>query len=171
MHRNVFVTLVVTVLCFSPWTTQLCGQANSPVPKPEVSPFDAMQHDIAARKAALLTEENDLQAMANSLSGTDLSTVLSVDQKAGQGVMELDATLWFAGIYQNMQCDADRNVAKIALKNRLGFYAHLLDVEAEQISQHLVFTRLPAVAQSGQRIKEDLRAAKATLEEMDAFLK
>ena len=171
MHRNVVVTLVVTALCFSSSTTQLHGQETSPSPKAEVSPFELMQRDMAARKKALISEEDDLEAMAKSLSGMELDSVLSIDQKAGQGVMQLDATLWFAAIYKNMQCDADREVARNVLKNRLAFYAHLFDMEAEQVAAHLAFVRLPATAQSGQRIKEDLRAAKATLEEMDASLK
>ncbi len=130
-----------------------------------------MQGDLAARKKALLSEAADLEEMEKSLTGVEMDTASSIDEKAGQGVMEVDATLWFSATYNNMQCDADREVAKTVLKNRLGFYAHLLDLEAEQVAGELAFTRLPAVAQSGQQIKENLRAAKTTLDEMADLLK
>jgi hypothetical protein len=126
---------------------------------------------LAARKKALLSESGDLEEMEKSLNGIEMDTANSIDEKAGQGVMEVDAALWFSAIYNNMQCDTNREIAKTALKNRLGFYAHLLDLEAEQVAGQLAYTRLPALAQSGQQIKENLRAAKTTLDEMADLLK
>ena len=80
--------------------------------------------------------------------------------------MEIDATIWFFAVYSGMECDADREKARTALKNRLGFYAHLLDIEADQISGHLGFTKLPATAQMGTRLRDELRAAKGKMDEI-----
>jgi hypothetical protein len=171
MHRSLLVVLLVVTAFGSSILPRPSGQANSQAPKPEVSPLESMQRDLAASKKALLSEATDLDEMGKSLRGVEGDTALSIDNKAGQGVMEIDATLWFADIYENMQCDADREVAKRTLSNRLAFYSHLLDLEADQTVGHLADTRLPAVAQSGQRVKENLRAAKATLDEMSASLK
>jgi hypothetical protein len=138
--------------------------ANSP------SPSEVIERDIAARKQALLNESNDLEEMAKSLNGSEFQAALQLDEKAGQGVMELDATIWFLRVYDNMQCEADREVARVALKNRLGFYSHLLGLEADQAAGSLAFVRLPATAQAGARIKDDLRAAKRKLDEIAASL-
>ena len=171
MHRLSFVALVVVAVCCAVLPLRLRGQENSQTPKPEVSPFDNMQSELGLHKKALLSESQDLEAMMRSLKSPDQDAAIAIDQRASLGAMELDATIWFAGIYENMQCDADREVAKAALKNRLGFYAQLLDLEAETTAKQLALTRVPAVAQSGQRIKEHLRAAKATLDEMAASVK
>jgi len=63
--------------------------------------------------------------------------------------MYLDAMFWFVGVYYRMQCDEDRILAKAVLLNRLGFYAHMLDMTVDQTNGSLRLTRLPAVAQQG----------------------
>ena len=129
------------------------------------------ERDIAARKKALLSESSDLGEMEKTLRGTEFDAALSLDQKASQGAMELDAAFWFLAVYDRMQCDADREVAKVALKNRLGFYSYVLGLEADQAAAQLAFARLPATAQAGERIKDALRAAKNKLDEIAASLK
>ena len=104
--------------------------------------------------------------MAKSLKSPDVDVALEVDTKAQHGVMELDAAIWFLDIYNSMQCAPDREIAKTALKNRLGFYSYLLGLEADQIAAHLAFVNSPAVVQSGMRVKDELRAAKSKLDEI-----
>ena len=108
--------------------------------------------------------------MAKSLDGAEFSTAMSLDNKASQGVMELDATYWFVDVYEHMQSEQDRAVAKAVLKYRLSFYSYLLGLEADQTAGYLAFAQLPATAQAGARIKDDLRAAKAKLDEIAASL-
>lgn len=129
------------------------------------------ERDIAARKEALLSDSSDLGEMEKSLKGTEFDTAFSLDRKASQGVMELDAVVWFLAVYDHMQCDSDREVAKVALKNRLGFYSYLLGLEADQAAGQLAFARLPATSQAGVQIKDELRAAKNKLDEIAASLK
>jgi hypothetical protein len=129
------------------------------------------ERDIAARKKALLSESSDLEEMAKTLSGTEFDVNSSLDARASQGAMELDAVFWFLAVYDRMQCDADRETAKVALKNRLGFYSYVLGLEADQAAGQLAFARLPATAQAGARIKDALRAAKNKLDEIAASLK
>ena len=105
--------------------------------------------------------------MAETLGvpGFDSAQMMLIDD-ANQGVMELDATEWFLNVYDNMKCEPGREVAKATLKNRLGFYSHLLDVEAGLAAKQLALVNRPATAQAGQRIKDDLRAAKNKLDEI-----
>jgi hypothetical protein len=128
------------------------------------------ERDLAAKKKTLLSESTDLEEMAKSLKGPDFDTALQVDDKAQQGVMELDAAIWFLGVYDNMQCAPDREISKAALKNRLGLYSHLLGLEADQVAGHLAFANSPATVQTGLRVKDELRGAKSKLDEITASL-
>ena len=79
----------------------------------------------------------------------DTHNALEIDDQALRGEMYLDAMFWFVGVYYRMQCDEDRILAKAVLLNRLGFYAHMLDMTVDQTNGSLRLTRLPAVAQQG----------------------
>ena len=129
------------------------------------------ERDIEARKKALLDESSDLEEVAKSLTGTELDTALSLDRKASQGAVDLDAAYWFLAEYDHMTCSADRDVSKAVLNNRLGFYSYLLGIEEHQAAGQLAFARLPATAQAGERIKDDLQAAKNKLDELAISLK
>lgn len=64
--------------------------------------------------------------------------------------------------------EADRATARVALKNRLGYYAHLLDVAVDQATKQLTLTNLPATAEAGLRMRDELRAAKNKLDAIAA---
>jgi hypothetical protein len=131
-----------------------------------LSKLSNYEDEIGARKAALLKESLDLE----SFKGGEFTDAMQIDQKAQSAEGELDATLWFLDIYSRMQCDADRGVARGALKNRLGLYTYLLGIEAADTASDLEFTKSPAVAQLGGRVEKDLRAAKTKLDEIAASL-
>ena len=127
-----------------------------------------------ARKKALLNDSTDLEAVAKSVqnqASLEFNIAMELDGKAGSSIEELDATLWFLAVYDHMQCEPDRDVAKQALVNRLGLYAHLLEIRADQAAGNIALARLPATVQMGTRIKDDVRAAKATLDNIAATLK
>jgi hypothetical protein len=138
---------------------------------PEIAAKKAVEGDLRTRKENLTTQSGDLQSIMKSLSGEDFDNALAIDARAGQGEVYLDATYWFVGTYDRMQCDEDKNVAKAVLQNRLGFYASLLNMAVDQTNEYLGLTRVPAVAQQGQRIRDELRAAKVKLDEVAASLK
>ena len=138
---------------------------------PPIAAKKAVESDLGTRKKNLLTQSQDLESIAKSLTGVDVNSALSIDERAQQGAMYLDATYWFVGIYDRMQYDEDKNVAKAVLQNRLGFYAYMLDMAVDQTNGYLGLTRVPAVAQQGQRIRDELRAAKVKLDEIAASLK
>jgi hypothetical protein len=173
MKRNqiVAVTTVLGAVLLVAFPKRLGGQAGgtqSQASSPVTSPNE---RDVAAMKQALINDATDLEGMAKSLGGTELSSVLAIDEKAHEGVMEMDASLWFLSIYDSMQCDKDREIAKTALKNRLGFYSYVLGIEADSAAGPLPFMSLPATVQSSVRVKDDLRAAKNKLDEIAGSLK
>lgn len=140
-------------------------------PAPKTDEPSPIERDIAARKKSFLSQKGDLETMGKSVTGPDVQVILALDEKAGHAALELDATLWFLTLYDNMQCEQDREVAKTALKNRLGFYSHILGLEADQVPGQLAFSKLPTTAQAGQRLKDDLRAARDKLDEINVLLK
>lgn len=157
---------VLAPCCYSQDAATKSDQQDAP----EIAARKVVESDLGMRKKNLLTQSGDLESITKSLNGVDFDNALSIDERAGQGVMYLDAIYWFVGTYDRMQCDEDKNVAKAVLQNRLGFYAHLLDMAVDQTNGYLGRTRVPAVAQQGQRIRDELRAAKVKLDEVAASL-
>ncbi len=85
--------------------------------------------------------------------------------------MYVDATVWFLAMYNRMECDSDRAIAKAVLSDRLGFYSQMLGMAADQTNGYLAYSRVPAIAQQGRLIKDELRNAKNNLDEIAASLK
>jgi hypothetical protein len=153
-----------------------CCYSQDAVPKteqdpPEIAAKKAVEADLGTRKKNLIAQSQDLESIAGSLSGFDRDNALAIDDRADFGMAYLDATFWFVLSYNRMQCDEDKTIEKAVLQNRLGFYAHMLDMAVSQTNGFLGLTRVPAVAQQGQRIRDELRAAKNKLDEIAASLK
>lgn len=126
--------------------------------------------DLAAKKTALFKDSSDLTAMANSLQGDEGAVVERLSTKHELTVMAIDATIGFYSVYEQMQCEADRATARAVLKNRLGLYSELIDGEADFVTRSLPMTKLPAIAQAGLQLRDDLRAAKGKLDAIAASL-
>ena len=161
--RVVLAAVILGAVLFAALPGRLGGQAGD---SPQNAASFPDERDLAARKKAVLSESTDLEEMAKSLKGPDFEAASQMDVKAQMAAMELDAALWFVGIYNNMQCVPDREIAKSALKYRLGFYSYLLGLEADQVAGELAFANSPAVVQTGMRVKDELRAAKSKLDEI-----
>ena len=154
-----------------------CCYSQDAVPKayqqdaPEIAARKAVLVDLDTRKKNLIAQSDDMASIAKSLNGFDFNNAMSISDHAQHGMIYLDAVYWFVNTYDRMQCVEDKNFAKAVLQDRLGFYAHLLDIAVDQTNGHLGLTRVPAVAQQGQRIRDELRAAKVKLDEIAATLK
>jgi len=158
---------VFAACCYSQDAAPKADQQDTP----EMAARKAVEVDLWTRKNDLLTQSDDMGSIAKSLNGFDFNNASSIVDHAQQGAMYLDATYWFLGLYDRMQCGEDKDLAKGVLQNRLGFYAHLLDMAVDQTNGYLGLTRVPAVAQQGQRIRDELRAAKVKLDEIAASLR
>ena len=137
----------------------------------EIAANKAVLVDLDTRKKNLVAQSDDMNSIEKSLNGFDFDNAMSISDHAQHGMIYMDAVYWFVSTYDRMQCVEDKNVAKAVLQDRLGFYAHLLDLAVDRTNGHLGLTRVPAVAQQGQRIRDELRAAKVKLDEIAASLK
>src|ERR1039458_7666049 len=115
-----------------------CCYSQDAVPKayqqdaPEIAARKAVLVDLDTRKKNLIAQSDDMNSIAKSLNGFDFNNAGTIVDHAQQGMMYLDAMFWFVGTYDRMQCDEDKKLAKSVLQNRLGFYAHLLDMAVDQ---------------------------------------
>lgn len=137
----------------------------------DVSQVQSDLRDLAANKTTLENDSGDLEAMATSIQGSEQETLIDFDTIAQKGFLEVDATISFLGVYSKMQCEPDRATAKATLENRIGFYSHILSLEVDHTNGTLAFAKLPATAQEGTRLRDDLRAAKDKLDGIAASLK
>lgn len=138
---------------------------------PEIAARKAVLVDLDTRKKNLMAQSDDMASIAKSLHGFDFDNAMSISDHAQHGMLYLDAVYCFVDTYDRMQCAEDKNVAKAVLQDRLGFYALMLGMAVDRTNGHLGLTRVPAVAQQGQRIRDELRAAKVKLDEIAASLK
>ncbi|MGA2851914.1 MAG: hypothetical protein ABSE46_23170 [Terracidiphilus sp.] len=169
MHRFVITILlaVVAACCYSQDAAPKSDQQGVP----EIAARKAVLVDLDTRKKNLIAQSDDMASIAKSLNGFDFNNAMSISDHAQHGMIYLDAVYWFVGTYDKMQCVEDKNVAKAVLQDRLGFYALMLDMAIDRTNGHLGLTRVPAVAQQGQRMRDELRAAKNKLDEIAASLK
>ena len=169
MHKFAIAIVLAVFLasCYSQDAAPKADQQDTP----EMAAKKGVERDLNIRKTNLIAQTDDMDSIAKSLNGFDFSNAMTIADHAQQGMMYLDATFWFLGLYDRMQCSEDKDLAKGVLQNRLGFYAHLLDMAVDQTNGNLGLTRVPAVAQQGQRIRDELRAAKVKLDEIAASLK
>jgi hypothetical protein len=168
--RKFAITIMLAVFaacCYSQDAVPKSNQQDAP----EIAARKAVLVDLDTRKKNLIAESDDMNSIAKSLNGFDFNNAGTIVDHAQQGMMYLDAMFWFVGTYDRMQCNEDKNLAKAVLQNRLGFYTHMLDMAVDQTNGNLGLTRVPAVAQQGQRIRDELRAAKVKLDEIAASLK
>ncbi|HEY1902467.1 MAG TPA: hypothetical protein VGG56_08570 [Terracidiphilus sp.] len=168
--RNFAITIMLAVF-------GACCYSQSAVPKadqqdaPEIAARKAVLVDLDTRKKNLIAQSDDMASIAKSLNGFDFNNAMSISDHAQHGMIYLDAVYWFVGTYDRMQCVEDKNAAKAVLQDRLSFYALMLDMAVDRTNGRLGLTRVPAVAQQGQRIRDELRAAKNKLDEIAASLK
>jgi hypothetical protein len=169
MHKFVIIIMlaVVAVCCYSQDAAPKPDQQDSP----EIAAKKAVLVDVGTRKNNLITQSDDMASIAKSLNGFDFNNAMSISDHAQHGAIYLDAVYWFVSTYDRMQCVEDKNVAKAVLQDRLGFYALMLDMAVDRTNGQLGLTRVPVVAQQGQRIRDELRAAKAKLDEIAVSLK
>jgi hypothetical protein len=169
--RNFAITIILAMFGACCYSQDAVPKAE-PQDAPEVAAKKAVEADLDTRKKNLIAQSEDMGSIEKSLlGGVDFNNASAIEGHAEQGMGYLDAAFWFVGMYNRMQCDEDKTIAKILLQNRLAFYAYMLNMAVDQTNEDLGLTRIPAVVQQGQRIRDELRAAKNKLDEIAASLK
>jgi hypothetical protein len=157
-HAVVMAVLVTVLLAAFP--KRLGGQAGT-----------LPSHDLSALEKTFSTYSKDFQALEGPLRGDELLEVEFLDDVATTAEDRLHAANAMLEMYNSVSCRPDREKVKAILKEQLDYYSWQMGNEADRSAGSLQFAKMPAVAQTGLKMKDDLRAAKSKLDEIAASLK
>ncbi len=130
------------------------------------SQSSANLRDLVGRKTALISDFNDFMEMVKALppQGSETNLAINLDEYVQPGIGYLDATIAFLTVYEKMQCEPDRMVAKGILKDQLRKYSYFLNTNADSVTGLVALTALPRTAQEGRHLRDELHAAKDKLD-------
>ena len=134
----------------------------------ENSQSQSNPHDLSARVTAFGNYVKDFRAMEKPLQGEELEVLRFLDQVATTAEDRLGAANTLLQMYDSISCKPDRVRAKRILKAQLDYYSWVFDSEVTRVTGGLTFVKVPAAAQIGLRMKDDLRAAKEKLDAIAA---
>ena len=146
-------------LLFETFPTRLGGQAASSPP-----------HDLSAQVKAFSNYSKDFRALEGSLHGEEWQEVDFLDGIATTAAETFEAANTMLDMYDSISCKPDRAKVRPILKKHLDYYSRNMDWEADRSAGSLQFAKVPAVAQMGLRMKDDLRAAKEKLDAIGGSL-
>jgi hypothetical protein len=152
--------IAVLVLCANPLLYGQVVTSHSP-PNP---------HDLSSQVKAFDDYSKDFRAMQQPAQGEALQLLFFLDQVATTAQDRLYAANAALKMYDGISCKPDRVRAKRILKDQLESYSWVFDSEVTRTSGGLTFVKVPAAAQTGLRMKDDLRSAKQKLDAIVASL-
>jgi len=82
----------------------------------------------------------------------------------------LDSTIALLEVYENISSGADRAKIQPLIKLQVSRYVKNIEGSVPEVNANLADTKLPAVAATGDRMKQDLRDAKAFLDSLQTSL-
>jgi hypothetical protein len=107
------------------------------------------------------------KAQAHSMDKLEILTTDNLDMVAIQTFDFLMAVASLVTVYSNITKDADSRRAKPIIKKLFDYYAEQIGVNVGRVNYWLAYTKSPAMAASGTRLKEDLREIKTLIESID----
>ncbi len=159
-NRAVFATLILGASLLAAFPKRLGGQAGA-----------LPSHDLSALEEAFSSYSKDFRALEAPLHGDELQEVEFLDEVATTAEDRLHAANAMLEMYKNISCKPDREKVKPIVKEQFNYYSWQMGNEADRSAGSLQFAKLPAIAQMGLKMKDDLRAAKSKLDEIAASLK
>ena len=100
-------------------------------------------------------------------NGTEYSISVDLYYMATRAQECLHAANSILQIYDLITCETDRSKIKPLIKMELRDSVRGIEMHVKQVNDNLAFTKVPAVATSGTKLKEDLREAIALLESIE----
>jgi len=154
------LAIMISAGCMAQSATQPKQSQTSPSGK-----VDAAQADLHAVIVGLNEDSDTLINLASPLVGTpDADNASSMVSTIQLAMTETGAASWLIEPYNKIACEQDREMMKGILQKRLAFYSHVLDLNIKDLSQHLAFTKLPAVSQTVIRAQDRMRSAKRDMQ-------
>jgi hypothetical protein len=127
--------------------------------------------NLSALEKTFANYSKDFRALEKDQQGVEFWEIEFLDGVAATAEDRLHAASAMLEMYRIISCGPDREKATPILKDQLAYYAWQMGNESDRSAGSLQFTKMPAVAQMGLKMKDDLRAAQSQLEEIGASLK
>ena len=128
-------------------------------------------HDLTPLRTAFENYNKDFHAMAGPLRGEDWQVVQELENISLVAEDRIFAASAGLRMYKSVSCEKDRARVRGILKEQLEAYSWLFDKEVTRTAGLLTFAKVPAAAQLGLRMKDDLRVAREKLDAIVAALK
>lgn len=124
-------------------------------------------HDLSAMVNVFENYVKDFRGMEQAARGEDFEILANLENAAMIAEERVFAANAELQMYDGISCATDRMKAKRILKEQLKYYVWVFDSEVTRTNGGLTFVKAPAEAQTGLRMKDDMRATK---EKFDAIL-
>jgi hypothetical protein len=149
--------VVLSTALVAGFPTRLCGQAAS-------SRSQSKPHELKPQMTSFGNYSKDFREMQKALHGEELQVVEFLDEVATTAEDRLYAANAMLRMYDNISCKPDRVKVRGILRDQLEYYSWQMENEAGRVTGSLALSKVPAAAQIGLRMKDDLRAAKIKLD-------
>lgn len=113
----------------------------------------------------------DFLQMASSRKGDpEFELLIDLHNTAETVTQRLSADYAMISMYEDIQCNEDRGRVRHYVSERFDYEGKLIDSDIGAVNNMLALSRIPAAAQLGIQMKNDLRAAKEKLDSIVASL-
>ena len=126
--------------------------------------------DLGAELEAYSHYVDDFHAAEQGASGPEFAATDYLHTTSALAFERLLALNFTLRVYRSISCAADRKQAKDILRQQLFDTAFKFDNDGDRIAQMLVFIEVPATAELGLKLKDDMRATKDKLDKIAASL-
>jgi hypothetical protein len=124
----------------------------------------AGKHDLSAAINAFSDYTHDLQAATKTVQGEEVLTT-SFLENVSVIIEERPTSLKYTlQIYDTISSKTDRDKVRSLVKEQLALNTYLINYDTDRVAGMLSFVKVPAIAQTGLKMKDDMRAAKAKLD-------
>jgi hypothetical protein len=131
----------------------------------------ASKHDLSRDVKTFETYANDFRAAKQNVHGVEFEGTDFLENTSQMVEERLDDLSYTLRLYDRISCKADREKVKSLVKEQSGLIAYLINYDADRVAGMLSFVKVPATAQTGLKMKDDMRAAKEKLDAIAASLK
>jgi hypothetical protein len=126
--------------------------------------------DLGAELEAYSHYVDDFHAASQGASGPEFGATDYLQTTSSLAFERLLALNFTLRVYRSISCRADRKQAKDVLRQQLFDTANKFENDGDRIAQILTFIEVPATAQLGLKLKDDMQATKDRLDKIATLL-
>jgi hypothetical protein len=129
----------------------------------------ADEHDMSSENKIFSNYVRDFQAVENTVQGDELEATRFLEDVSSHMDERLYALNTTLKIYDALS-PFDKTRVKSIVKEQLAAYTYLIDYDSDRVAGIVSFLKVPATAQMGLKMKDQMRAAKEKLDTIASSL-